>query len=145
MTVANADGSSGGQQRSMIRRGRTPTVVRWGAAGVAALVIAVGLRLTVFAGTPGVVDGIRLGEAVACPGPMPIESGASITCDGLTRCASTALWGASPPGVTTARVYRTPVLDPGQVATSAGWIVVFDLAEGGQRATRIGLVPECPL
>jgi hypothetical protein len=113
------------------------------AVGLAAVVIVIAIALRIQARQAGMVDGLVLGDQVACVSGAPVEPGAGLTCGELIACASTALWETAPPTYDGARVYRWPD-HPDQVATSGGWIVVFDLSDGSRLATYVGLPSNCP-
>ncbi len=92
-------------------------------------------------GESGTIDGLRLGSQVACTPGSEAEPGVVVTCDQLIECAATSLWEGPRPAIDRATVYGV-AYQPGE-AGPGGWIVVFELADGGRRATDVRLVPQC--
>jgi hypothetical protein len=88
----------------------------------------------------------ELGNRFDCAPGQPIESGAVHTCADLTACASASTWDASPPPIVATGVYATRVtLASGPVLgnSAGGYVVVFDLADGGQRRVQIHMPSMC--
>ena len=102
--------------------------------------LAVGLGAIASDEAPDKIDGYTLGEQVACRPDREVEAGAGITCEQLIECARADLWEADAPPIDRAGVYGLPPNSPND---AGGWIVVFELTDGGRRATNVNLIPQC--
>jgi hypothetical protein len=84
------------------------------------------------------IDGVQLGDLQDCEGPA--RSG----CQELAHCALAAIWEKGPPSIASARIYDPPRPTDGTIDTAArGPIVVFDLADGSQKAYMIRQLENC--
>jgi hypothetical protein len=79
--------------------------------------------------------GPELGDRIECIAGQPAEPGGVLTCADLAACAS-GVWDGSPPPIVSTAVYatrETPASGPVLSNGAGGYVVVFDLADGGQR------------
>ncbi len=114
------------------------------AVAAAALLLLVGALYLV--GQPRRDTTPELGSRLACVAGQPIASGVAYTCADLAACASADLWGASPPPIAATAVYavaRTPASGDSLGNGAGGYVVVFDLHDGGQRRAAVTLLSGC--
>jgi hypothetical protein len=117
-------------------------VARWGLLGLAALTL-LGVLFVVGQSRRDATP--ELGRRLDCIAGQPIEPGAALTCADVAACARVSTWDASPPIAATAVYVVTyqpasgPVLGNG----AGGYVVVFDLADGGQRRVWVSPINNC--
>src|SRR5688500_15930925 len=78
------------------------------------------------------IDGVWVGKPATCP------ADGALSCDRLTRCATSQIWPSGAPAIAQVRFFHLPErLKDGTITVrgAGGTVVVFDLADGPPRAT----------